>query len=186
MECLGELEKLSKLELIDLYYGDESRVLMEPCVPYGWQFKDDQAFMPSSKGASLNCFALLSRANDLLFDVTRQRLTSEFIIKQLEGLSFSIKKMTVVVLDNARVHTSQKVQERRPFWQQRGLFIFYLPPYSPHLNIAERLWRKLKYEWLQPSDYETTDGLFYQVRQALAAVGKGLKIRFSEFNFGLS
>jgi transposase len=186
VECLGELENLSQLELIDLYYGDESRVCMQPCVPYGWQFKDEKVFMPSSKGAGLNCFALLSRANELLFETTRRRITSEFIIEQLERLSFSIKKMTVLVLDNARVHTSKQVQERRPFWQQRGLFIFYLPPYSPHLNIAERLWRKLKYEWLQPLDYETTDGLFYQVRQALSAVGKGLKIRFSEFNLGLS
>ena len=186
VECLGELERLSQRELIDLYYGDESRVCLEPCVPYGWQFPDEQVFMPSSKGVGLNCFALLSRANELLFETTRKRITSEFIIEQLEELSFSIKKMTVLILDNARVHTSHKVQERRPFWQERGLFIFYLPPYSPHLNIAERLWRKLKYEWLQPSDYATTDGLFYQVRLALAAVGKGLKIRFSEFNFGLT
>jgi transposase len=183
---LGELEKLSQFELIDLYYGDESRVCVQPCVPYGWQFKDELVFMPSSKGAGLNCFALLSRACELLFETTRMRITSEFIIEQLERLSFSIKKMTVLVLDNARVHTSKQVQERRPFWQQRGLFIFYLPPYSPHLNIAERLWRKLKYEWLQPLDYKTTDGLFYQVRQALSAVGKGLKICFSEFNLGLS
>lgn len=186
VECLRELEQLSKLELIDLYYGDEGRVSIEPCVPYGWQFKDENVFMPASRGAGLNCFALLSRACELLFDVTRKRITGEFIIEQLEKLSFSIRKTTVVVLDNARVHTSGQVQERRPFWQERGLFIFYLPPYSPHLNIAERLWRKLKYEWLQPSDYATTDGLFYQVRQALAAVGKELKIRFSEFNLGLS
>jgi transposase len=186
VHCLEELERLSQLELIDLYYGDESRVCLEPCVPYGWQFKDEQVFMPSSKGAGLNCFSLLSRANDLLFETTRQRITSEFIIEQLERLSFSIKKVTVLVLDNARVHTSQKVKERRPFWQERGLFIFYLPPYSPHLNIAERLWRKLKYEWLQPADYATPDGLFYQVRQVLAAVGTRLKIRFSEFNLGLS
>lgn len=89
-----------------------------------------------------------------------------------------------MVLDNARVHTSQQVQERRSFWQQRGLFIFYLPPYSPHLNLAETLWRKLKYEWLQPADYATADGLFYRVRQALAAVGANLKIRFSEFSLG--
>jgi transposase len=102
------------------------------------------------------------------------------------GASSEDTKVTVVVLDNARVHISGQVQERRPFWQQRGLFIFYLPLYSPHLNIAERLWRKLKYEWLQPADDATTDGLFYQVRQALAAVGKGLKIRFSDFNSGLS
>ena len=186
VECLGELEQLSRSGLIALYYGDESRVSLDPCVPYGWQFPGEDVFMPAAKGAGLNCFALLSRANDLVFETTRRRITSQFIIERLERLSFSIKQMTVVVLDNARVHTSQQVQERRPFWQRRGLFIFYLPPYSPHLNIAERLWRKLKYEWLQPADYATTDGLFYRVRQALAAVGTSLKIQFSEFSLGLS
>ncbi len=186
MECLGELERLSKLDLIDLYYGDESRISIEPCVPYGWQFKDEKVFMPATKGAGLNCFALLSRASELLFETTRKHITSRFIIEQLEQLSFSIKKITVLVMDDARVHTSKQIQERRHFWQQRGLFIFYLPPYSPHLNIAERLWRKLKYEWLQPSDYASTEGLFYQVRQVLAAVGKGLKICFSDFNLSLS
>jgi transposase len=183
---LSELEQLSKLGLIDLYYGDESRVSMEPCVPYGWQFAGEEVCIPSAKGPGLNCFALLSRANDLLFETTRQRVTSNFIIEQVEQFSFTVRKTTVVVLDNARVHTSRQVQERRPFWQQRGLFIFYLPPYSPHLNIAETLWRKLKYEWLQPADYATTDALFYRVRQALAAVGSMLKIRFSDFSLGLS
>jgi transposase len=184
VEGLGELEELSQQGLIDLYYGDESRVSMEPCVPYGWQFPGENVFMPTSKGRGLNCFALLSRANDLVFETTRQAITSEFIIGQLERLSFSIKKLTVVVLDNARVHTAKKVEARRGFWQKRGLMIFYLPPYSAHLNIAEILWRKLKYEWLQGDDYLTTEGLFYQVRQALAAVGKGLKIQFSEFSLG--
>jgi hypothetical protein len=122
VECLGELERLCGLGCTDLYYGDESRVSMEPCVPYGWQFAGEGVFMLAAKGAGLNCFALLTRANDLLFETTRQRITSAFIIEQLERLSFSIKKLTVVVLDNARVHTSQQVQERRPFWQQRGLF----------------------------------------------------------------
>jgi hypothetical protein len=37
-----------------------------------------------------------------------------------------------------------------------------------------------------PSDYVTADGLFYQVRQALAAVWSRLKIRFSEFSLGVS
>ena len=186
MECLGELERLSRSELIDLYYGDESRVSVDPCVPYGWQFAGESVFMPAAKGVGLNCFALLSRANELLFETTRRRITSQFIVEWLERLSFSIKRVTVVVLDNAGVHTSRQVQERRPFRQRRGLFIFYLPPYSPHLNIAETLWRKLKYEWLAPADYATTDGLFYRVRQALAAVGRSLKIRFSEFSLGLS
>ncbi len=140
--------------------------------------------MPSAKGAGLNCFALLNRANELLFKTTTQKITSSFIIEQFEQLSFSIQRTTVLVLDNARVHTSKKIYERRTFWQERGLFLFYLPPYSPHLNIAEVLWRKLKYEWLQPSDYTSSDTLFYTVKQALAAVGTDLIIHFSDFALG--
>jgi hypothetical protein len=143
----------------------ESRVSIEPCVPYCWQFPGEDVFMPTSKEIGLNCFALLSRGNELLFVTTRDRITSGFIIEQLERLSFSIKKVTVVVLDNARAYTSQQKKDRRPNWQQRD---------SPHLNITETLWRKLKYEWLHASDYLRTEGLFHRVRQALAAVGSNI------------
>lgn len=140
--------------------------------------------MPSAKDVGLNCFALLNRADELLFKTTTQKITSSFIIEQFEQLSLSIQKTTVLVLDNARVHTSKKIQGRRTFWQERGLFLFCLPPYSPHLDIAEVLWRKLKYEWLQPSDYTSSDTLFYTVKQALAAVGTDLTIHFSDFALG--
>lgn len=185
VECLVELEQLSRRGLIDLYYGDESRVCLQGCVPYGWQFADEEVFVPSSQGAGLNCFALLTRANTCRFATSKACLDSAFVVEQLEELSFAIHRVTVVVLDNAPVHTSKQVQERRTFWEERGLFLFYLPPYSPQLNIAEVLWRKLKYEWLQPADYACAQTLFYQTRQALAAVGNLLKINFSEFAFGL-
>ena len=70
-------------------------------------------------------------------------------------------------------------------WEERGLFLFYLPPYSPHLNIAEVLWRKLKYEWLQPRDYADAHTLFERTLQTLAAVGSQFKINFAEFALGL-
>ncbi|WP_291598695.1 transposase [Bacteroides sp.] len=53
-----------------------------------------------------------------------------------------------MVLDNASVHRNKKIKELRSLWEQRGLFIFYLPPYSPQLNIAETLWRILKGKWI--------------------------------------
>ena len=182
---MAELEQLSRRGLIDLYYADESRVCLAGCVPYGWQFAEEEVFMPSSQGAGLNCWALLTRANDCRFATTKACIDSAFIVEQLEQLSFALPRMTVVVLDNARVHKSKVVQERRSVWEERGLFLFYLPPYSPQLNIAEVLWRKLKYEWLQPRDYSDAQRLFYQTRQALAAVGSLLKINFSEFALGL-
>ena len=141
--------------------------------------------MPSGKGKSLNLFGLLSRSNELLFKTTKGKINSAFIFEQLEPLSLAIHKVTVVVFDNARVHTSKKLQERRHIWEQRGLFIFYLPLYSPHLNLIEILWRQLKYLWLQPQDYRSEDDLCYATTQCLAAVGNNLTIDFSQFNLGL-
>ena len=178
---MGDLEKLSEQGAIDLWYADAARVSVQPCVPYGWQFADEDVFMPATLGPGLNCFAFLRRDNRCQFTTMRKSISSEFIFEQLEEMSLRVKKVTVVVLDNAPVHSAGRIQERRQVWQQRGLYLFYLPRYSPHLNIVEILWRKLKYEWLSARDYETTEGLFYTVRQALAAVGESLKINFSKF-----
>ena len=177
------LEKMSEQGWIDLYYGDESRVSLEPCVPYAWQFQGEAVFMPSDKGRGLNCFALLSRSNQCRFETTGKAIDAAFIVEQLEKLSFDLECLTVVVLDNAPSHVAKRVRERIRFWQQRGLFVFYLPPYCPHLNIVEILWRKLKYQWLRAQDYLETDALFYQVRQALAAVGTLLKIHYAPFQY---
>jgi transposase len=179
---LSELERLSEQRLIDLYYGDEAAVSMEPCVPYGWQFPDEQVAMPSSQGGGVNCFALLRRDNRALVETTEQSLTARFIFEQFERLSLALRRLSVVVVDNARVHRARVIKERIEVWQALGLFLFYLPRYSPHLNIVETLWRKLKYEWLRPSDYETRETLSYGVRQALKAVGESLFTQFSGFS----
>lgn len=181
VEILGQLEALSEQEQIALYYADESKVSVEPCIPYGWQFPDEEVFMPTQTGAGLNCFALLQRNNQCVAATTTETINSQFILEKLEMLSTNLKKMTVVVLDNARIHTSQTIKERIAVWQQRGLFLFYLPRYSPHLNIVEILWRKLKYEWLSPHHYQDEENLFYQIRLALTSVGQNLFINFSNF-----
>jgi transposase len=176
-EYLGDLERLSEQGRIDLFYGDESRVCLQPCVPYGWQFRDEQAGMPSAQGVGMNCFALLSRDNRCLSAVTETSIDAAWISQKLDQLSLSLRRLTVVVLDNARVHT-KAVKDRSWVWQERGLFVWFLPTYSPHLNIAEVLWRKLKYEWLRAEDYSDAETLHYAVWQALSAVGKSLRIEF--------
>lgn len=166
--------------MIDLYYADESRVCLEPCVPYGWQFPDEEVFMPSAKGRGLSCFGLLSRTNKLLFTTTTGSITSRFVFDYLERLSFTLNKPTVIVLDNASVHIAKVIRERRKVWETRGLTLFYLPPYSPQLNRIEILWKMLKYYWLKPEDYVDEQHLFYTVTLALAVVGDTLNINFSD------
>lgn len=185
LESLGELEKLSQSRQIDLFYLDEAAVSLSPNVPYAWQFKNEQVAMPSSLGKGTNCFALLARDNRSYVQTTTQAIDAQFVFEQFEQLSLSLSRLTVVVLDNASSHRARIIKERIEVWRRRGLFLFYLPRYSPHLNIVETLWRKLKYEWLAPRDYETKETLCYAVRLALKSVGTNLHINFSSFNFSL-
>lgn len=154
----------------------------EGYVPYGWQFPGEKVCILSEKGHKINCFGLISRDNQCHWATTADNIDALFVREQLEQLSFQIRKQTFIALDCARVHTSKIIRERLEFWQNRGLFIFFLPPYSPELNLAETLWRKLKKEWLKPDDYLEKDKLFYAANRCLANVGKRLTIKFAPFN----
>ena len=80
---------------------------------------------------------------------SEKNINADFVLETIDALSFEIKKTTVIVLDNARVHTARKIKERLEIWQKRGLYIFYLPPYSPQLNIIERFFKELKEGWMR-------------------------------------
>lgn len=178
---LQELEELSIKGLIDLYYGDESHVCTQGYVPYGWKLPWVDVYVPAQKGRRLNIFGIISRDSRYHGFTTEESINADKFISFMDDFSLRIKKKTFVVFDNSTVHRNKKVNELRPIWEERGLYIFYLPPYSPELNIAETLWRVLKTKWLLPSDYVSADNLFYAATTALANVGTMESIAFSQF-----
>ena len=178
-EKLQELEQQERDGLIDLYYGDESHICTEGYVPYGWQFRGEDVYIPSERGLRLNIFGMIDRNNRYEGFSTTENMTAEKVADFLDRLSMRIRRNTFVVLDNASVHRCKLMRELRPIWEKRGLFLFFLPPYSPHLNIAETLWRILKGKWLRPVDYSSTDSLLYATDRALAALGTELNINFA-------
>lgn len=158
---------------------DESHTCTSGYVPYGWQFPWEEICIPAQRGKRLNIFGMVSYDSEYNGFTTTESITSKTIADYLDRFSHSIKKETVLVLDNAKVHRSKLIEEMRTIWETRGLYLFFLPPYSPHLNIAETVWRMLKGKWLQPSDYSTSDTLFYAADRALAALGTTSKIHFT-------
>ena len=160
---LQGLERLWHKGSIDLYYGDESHICEEAYVPYGWKFSKEDVYIPSGRGARLNC---------------GKSIDADTMIAFLDNFSMTVRRKTVVVLDNAPIHRAKRLLALRDIWERRGLHLFFLPPYSPQLNIAEILWRMLKGKWLQPRDYLTADTLFYAANRALATMGDGLMINF--------
>lgn len=152
-----KLEKLQELEwresegCIALYYADESHVCTEGYVPYGWQLPGERVCVPSQRTARLNIFGMIDRKNRYDGFTTTQSITADKVVSFLDTFSLGVRGETSVVLDNATVHRNHKIRELRDTWEKRELFLFYLPPYSPHLNIAETLWRILKGKWIRPS-----------------------------------
>lgn len=177
-ELLQELEYQWELGLIDLYYGDESHVCTEGYVPYAWKFKDEDFCVPVYKCGRLNIFGMIDRNCVYHGFTTEQNINSDRFIEFMENFSLGIHKETVVVLDNSTVHKSRKVKDSLQRWKERGLHIFYLPPYSPHLNIAETLWRIMKGKWIQPHHYGNKHALFSTVEEILSNVGKQYTINF--------
>lgn len=175
---MQELECQASDGRITLYYADESHTCTEGYVPYGWQLKGEDVFVPSQRVARLNIFGMITRDNRYEGFTTTERMTADKIVSFLDDFSFRINKDTFIVLDNATVHRNRWIKELRPIWEKRGLFLFFLPPYSPHLNIAETLWRILKGKWIRPQDYASADMLFYTTNRALADIGNGLNIQY--------
>nr|WP_309595565.1 IS630 family transposase [Moraxella osloensis] len=180
-EQLAIYEQLSQTNQIDLYYADETHISETGYVPYGWQHKEENVFIPIQKGKRLNCFGLLTRDMSFHYALTNENINATFVLNYLDSLSHNLAKLTVIVMDNASVHHAKMIQDRLPIWQERGLFICYLPPYSPHLNIIERLWKEVKQAWLRPRDYISFDSLSYAVNRVFANIGTSLSLNFSSF-----
>lgn len=65
-------------------------------------------------------------------------------------------------------------------WAKKELYIIFLPPYSPHLNLIETLWRKMKREWLKPEDYESEATLKNAICTIIKNYDHDYTIDFSE------
>lgn len=64
-EKLQELEGLDSHGNIELFYADESHMCTDGYVPYGWQFEDENIYIPSKKAAKLNIFGMITKKNNL-------------------------------------------------------------------------------------------------------------------------
>ena len=86
---------------------------------------------------------------------------------------------TVVVVDNAPIHTSEDFEEELERWRKGGLHVKFLPPYCPELNLIEILWRKIKYEWLPLDAYQNFKTLTASLFDVLKGIGSKYRITFA-------
>jgi len=176
-----QIESLKELEdsgYIDLYFGDESHFGLTPNVPYAWQTKENPILLPAAKGKFLNVVGLMNRKNKLFFEVNETTFNSDKFIGFMDEFMSQIVKKTVVILDNSPIHKSKKFMAKIEEWKENDLLIYFLPPYSPELNLIEILWRRIKYQWLPFEAYLCFQNLKERLSFVLNNFGKKYDIIF--------
>ncbi len=71
------------------------------------------------------------------------------LLQKIANLKLAIP--ITLILDNARYQKCKLVQNLA---KELGIELLYLPPYSPNLNLIERLWKFVKKKCLYAKYYE--------------------------------
>jgi putative transposase len=71
----------------------------------------------------------------------------------------------VVVLDNASLHVSKAVRAARPGLARLGIYLYFLPPYSPELNEIEAVFKQVKHHEMPVRSFTTKAELREAVEQ---------------------
>lgn len=179
VEELNELKNRDRAGEIDLRYVDESGFCLEPYVPYAWQEKGEQIRVNSQRSKRLNVFGILNRRQELEVFLFEGSINSDVVIGCIDLYSDRLEKETVLVVDNASIHTSNAFLAKQEEWKEKGLTIFFLPTYSPQLNIIEILWRFIKYHWLEIDAYKSWGSLVNAVENILIKFGSEYIINFA-------
>lgn len=177
---LIELQESHDQGDIDLYYFDESGFTLTPSVPYGWQEIGTTIEIPSQRSRQINTLGFLSYDGRTLFPYTLDcSVDTECVISCIDDFSERLTGTTVVVLDNASPHSSKLFFDQLPRWEDKGLYFYFLPPYSPELNLIEILWRRIKYSWIPLSAYESFENLKEKLWSVLSSFGKQFRLSFT-------
>lgn len=163
---------------IDLYYGDEVGFNLIPKIPYAWQRIGENIELTSSRSESFNVLGLLQKNGKFESVVFDQSINSNAVVGYFDLLAGQICKETWIILDNSPIHKSDYFMEQIPLWNEKGLNIYFLPPYCPELNLIEILWRFIKYYWMPIDAYLSIANLEKALFHILANVGNIYNITF--------
>lgn len=99
-------------------------------------------------------------------------------LNALAGKAQREGKPCVVVMDNAPFHTAGVIREREQEWEAKGLSLYRLPAYCPHLNLIEGVWRRLKGFLMPRRFYDCVGELKQAVLHALRLLG-AVEVQYS-------
>jgi transposase len=156
---------------------------LQPTLSRCWQPPGPTLALPAQTHSKrLNVVGFLRGDGELAHVAVEGHLGAAAFIAALEARLLPRLRRgrpAVLVLDNGPCHRNRLVRAKRAEWRRRGLRLLFLPPYCPHLNRIETLWRMVKHRWLCPTAYASFACLRQDVTDILNSVGLEYRITFS-------
>ena len=145
---LAEAKELKRA----VFFVDAAHFVMGAFLGMIWCFQ--RIFIKSPSGRKrFNVLGALNAITHEVITVTNDTyITSIQVCELLNKLAdLKLKIPITLVLDNARYQKCKLVQNLA---DDLGIELLYLPPYSPNLNLIERLWKFVKKKCLYAKFYE--------------------------------
>jgi transposase len=172
-------EALKPERQFDLWYFDEAGFTLTPGVPYAWQKVGQTLELASVRSPRQNILGFFNLHHEFHSFAFEGSIDTQTVIHCFNLFHEQLKRPAVVVVDNAPIHTSEDFAEQQILWQAQDLAVKFIPPYCPELNLIEILWRKIKYEWLPFTAYQSFKGMTRSLFEVLRGIGSKYRITFA-------
>ena len=147
---------------------DAAHLVFAPFLGVLWGVQ--RLFVKAPSGRQrFNVLAALPATAHELFTVTNLTyITATTVCELWQGLAGAYPGVPLtIVLDNARYQRCALVQTLAA---TLGSELLYVPPYSPNLNLIERLWKFVKKQCLYSKYYPDSAAFQHAIRDCLAKV----------------
>lgn len=173
---LAMLKREEHLGNLRLKYLDEAGFSLWSPVSYSYIKVGEQKKNHQSKkrGKRLNILGIYEPDKSFNYALTIGSFKKDSFIKILDKEAEEAEKTrgeigieTIIVLDNYSVHISHQVRQKEKEWQAQGLYLFFLPTYSPELNLIESEWHQIKAHEICGRMFEDEYDLAIAVKESL-------------------
>jgi transposase len=178
---LPKLQQAARDGACRLIYFDQSGFSASTPVQRGWSAVGEPHRVfpkPHCRRSVLGAFDF--GANLLKHEASKTTIKRPDVIRFLDQVAREGAPglMTVMVLDNASIHHNIDQQTIDRWFLDHRMVLFYLPPYSPELNLIEIVWKHARYHWRRfvtlPKQAIDTE-----IAKLLGGYGSAFEIRFT-------
>lgn len=151
-----------------VFFMDAAHFTLAPFVCMVWCFS--RLFVKAAAGRNrINVLgAIHATKGQLETLVNTTYITATEVVGMLKLLALSYSGLPIyVVLDNARYQHCKAVMQAA---QSLGIELVFLPPYSPNLNLIERLWKFVRKKVLHARYFDTVDKFHAAIRQGIEKI----------------